>query len=117
MGSGGGFHIRVDGDNFQKNENSHFKFTFARAQVLVKLVKQDLKRQHCSPKDLTMQTMFRSLTAMSTLHQHNRESKLLHVGGMRHSADLVGDGRRQQISEIISKADPFSSEREPVKVH
>lgn len=83
----------------------------------MKLVKQDLKRQHCSPKDLTMQTMFRSLTAMSTLHQHNRESKLLHVGGMRHSADLVGDGRRQQISEIISKADPFSSEREPVKVH
>lgn len=79
-------------------------------------MKQDLKRQHCNPKDLTMQTMFRSLSAMTSIHQHNKESKLMHDGGMQHSADQVGQERRQLLSEFISKADPFCLDREPVQV-
>ena len=80
-------------------------------------MKKELKRQHCSPKDITLQTMVSSLTAMTGLHQHNNQSKLIHDPGMQHSADLVGEERRLLLSEIISSADPFNMSREPVQVN
>ena len=84
--------------------------------MLVGIVKKELKRQHCSPKDITLQTMVSSLTAMTGLHQHNNQSKLIHSPGMQHSADLVGDERRMLLSEVITDADPFSMARDPVEV-
>ena len=80
------------------------------------MVKRDLKQQHCSPKDITIQTLVRSLTAMTSLHLHNQQSKCIHSPGMQHSADLVGDERRLLLSEVIAEADPFSMTRDPVQV-
>ena len=79
-------------------------------------MKRDITQQHCSPKDITIQTLVRSLTAMTNLHLHNNQSKLLHSPGMQHSADLVGDERRMLLSEVITDADPFSMARDPVEV-
>ena len=84
--------------------------------MLVKLVKQDLKQQHCSLNDISIQTLVRSLTAMTSLHLHNSQSRLQHTAGMQHSADMVGDERRMLLSETITAADPFNTARDPVQV-
>ena len=83
--------------------------------MLVRLVKGGFKGQHCGPNDIQMQTLVRALTAMTQLHNHNSSSKLLHTPGMQHSADLVGDERRELLSEIVTAADPFNESRAPVK--
>ena len=79
-------------------------------------MKHALVEQHCGLDDVTIQTLVRSLTAMTSLHLHNSESKLQHSAGMQHSADLVGDERRLLLSEAISAADPFNMTRDPVQV-
>lgn len=81
----------------------------------MQLVKQDLKQQHCSPSDIQVQTLVRALTAMTQLHNHNCSSKLLHTPSMQHSADLVGEERRELLLDVITAADPFNESRAPVQ--
>ena len=52
---------------------------------------------------------------MTQLHNHNCASKLLHTSGMQHSADLVGEERRELLSEVVTAADPFNESRAPVQ--
>ena len=83
--------------------------------MLVQLLKGGFKGQHCAPNDVQMQTLVRALTAMTQLHNHNSSAKLLPTQGMQHSADLVGDERRQLLSEFITEADPFNESRATVQ--
>ena len=51
--------------------------------------------------------LFGSLSVLTTLHQHNLQSRLCFKAGMQSSRDLVGSERRQLVQREVSKADPF----------
>ena len=57
--------------------------------------------------------MFRSLSVLTSLHQHNMRSRLCFKAGMKASRDLVGDDRRRLVQEEITKVDPFNFSRSP----
>ena len=58
--------------------------------------------------------MCRSLSVLTSLHQHNLRSRLCFTAGMKSSRDLVGDTKRELLQQAIDQADPFSSSRAEV---
>ena len=83
-------------------------------QVLVAVVKTAIKRQNSSLKDLQIQTIISSLTAMTKLYAHNNHSMLHYVASKQASADVVGAKRRQILASAVAQSDPFCLNREPV---
>ena len=83
-------------------------------QVLVKVVKTAIKKQNSSLKDLQIQTLISSITAMTQLHEHNNHSMLQFVERKQDSADVVGANRRQILALAVADADPFCLTRAPV---
>ena len=90
------------------------------------LVKEAIKAQHSALNDLQIQTLirstitkhcqisntvFRSLSVLTSLHQHNLRSRLSFTAGMKSSRDLVGDEKRERVQQAVDKADPFNSGR------
>ena len=83
-------------------------------QVLVAVVKKAIKKQNSSLKDLQIQTLISSLTAMTKLYAHNSHSMLHYVASKQESADVVGAKRRQILASAVAESDPFCLNREPV---
>ena len=83
-------------------------------QVLVAVVKTAIKKQNSSLKDLQIQTLISSLTAMSKLYAHNNHSMLHYVASKQDSADVVGANRRKVLASVVAESDPFCLNREPV---
>lgn len=78
------------------------------------VVKTAIKKQNSSLKDLQIQTLISSLTAMTKLYVHNNHSMLQFVASKQESADVVGTKRRQILASAVAEADPFCLTRAPV---
>ena len=83
-------------------------------EVMVRLVKDAIRRQHSALGDLQIQTVIQSLSAMTALHDHNLKSRLYETTSRHKSGDLVGKQRFELLSELVSEVDPFSTSRETV---
>ena len=77
-------------------------------------MKAAIKKQNSALKDLQIQKLISSLTAMTKLYAHNNHSMLQYVASKQDSADVVGANRRQILASAVASADPFSLTREPV---
>lgn len=83
-------------------------------EVMVRLVKDAIKRQHSALKDLQIQTLIKSLSVMNSLHEHNLKSRLYETKGRQRSGDLVGKERMELLLELTSEMDPFNLGRDMV---
>ena len=82
---------------------------------MVAVVKKAIKNQHSQVHDLQIQTLIKSLSAMTALHDRNLKARLFNSAGMQRSRDLVGAERRQILREAVRNANPFDpSSRECV---
>lgn len=74
---------------------------------MVGVVKKAIKNQHSQVHDLQVQTLIKSLSVMTALHDRNLKARLFTSPGMQRSRDLVGTERRQILREAVKKAEPF----------
>lgn len=81
-------------------------------EIMVRLVKDAIKRQHSALRDLQIQTLIKSLSVMTNLHHHNLESRMYETKGRQRSGDLVGKQRWELLTEVTSEMDPFNLSRE-----
>ena len=65
-------------------------------------------------KSQVVNIIYRSLSVLTSLHQHNLRSRLSFTAGMKSSRDLVGDEKRERLQDAIDLADPFNSGRAEV---
>ena len=72
-------------------------------EVMVRLVKDAIKRQHSALRDLQIQTLIKSLSVMTSLHNHNLKSRLYETKGRQRSGDLVGKERMELLVELTSE--------------
>ena len=98
-----------------KGNKGQFYYSHSLIQVLVKVVKTAMKKQNSSLKDLQIQTLISSLTAMTKLYVHNNHSMLQYVASKQKSADVVGVKRRKILAKAMVEADPFCLTRAPVR--
>ena len=83
-------------------------------EVMVRLVKEALKRQHSILKDLQVKTLVTSLSVMTSLHQFNLDSRLCAPIKKTDSYDTVGEERGQLMEELVNGCDPFNLDRDKV---
>ena len=83
-------------------------------EVMVRLVKDAIRRQHSALRDLQIQTLIKSLSVMDNLHRHNLKSRLYETKGRQRSGDLVGKQRWELLTEITTEVNPFNLSREMV---
>ena len=77
-------------------------------EIMVAVVKKAILNQHSRVLDLQIQTLIRSLSVMTALHDRNLKARLFTSAGMQRSRDLVGTERRQILREAVRNADPFN---------
>ena len=78
------------------------------------MVKDAILKQKSALSDLTLQTLVRSLSVMTQLHNHNLKSRLYEVQSRHTSTDTVGVEKRTRLRELMNKTNPFNLERTPV---
>lgn len=82
-------------------------------EVQVKLVKDAISRQHSALRDLQLQTLIRSLSVMTAIHRHNLRSRLYEYQSRYTSSDTVGEEKREVLSNLVERTDPFNLQRCP----
>jgi hypothetical protein len=85
-------------------------------QIVVRSIKECLRRQHGGLDDIILEKDIGGLSVLSSLNNHQRMSLLIGKIGKERSQDLVKEPARTILKEQISKLDPFSRSRinEPV---
>ena len=77
------------------------------------MVKEAIAKQHSALRDLQLQTLVRSLSVMTALHKHNLRSRLYEYKSRFTSSDTVGEEKREVLSDLVARTDPFNLERCP----
>ena len=80
---------------------------------MVRLVKEAIKKQHSALRDLQLQTLISSISVMTALHKHNLQSRLFEYKSRFTSSDTVGEEKREVLSDLVQRSDPFNLERPP----
>ena len=81
---------------------------------MVALCKSAIANQHSALRDLSVQTLIRSMSVMQAVHRHNLKSRLFEFQSRYTSSDTVGEEKRTLLKELIEKTDPFNLGRPPV---
>ena len=85
-------------------------------EVVVRMVKECLRRQHGGLDDLSVEKDIGGLSVMAALKHHSRLSLQKGKLGKEHSHDYVKEEPRMIIAEQVRKLDPFSRNRKEAVV-
>lgn len=85
-------------------------------EVVVRMIKECLRRQHGGLDDISMEKDIGGLSVMAALKHHSRLSLQKGKLGKEHSHDFVKEEPRMIIAEQVEKLDPFSRGRKEAVV-
>ena len=81
---------------------------------MVRLCKSAIANQHSALRDLSVQTLIRSMSVMQGIHRHNLKARLFEFQSRHTSSDTVGEEKRALLAELVERSDPFNLGRAPV---